>query len=124
MCRETLSEEVRQRRERAVAFFREAWSLALLKAGTAEEEANKVLVRVAELSGLSEAETRKFAETLGERLALQRGEFEQSLEQHIHSAVGHMKLPGREQFEAMQARLERIEARISSLHASKPRGNP
>jgi polyhydroxyalkanoate synthesis regulator phasin len=123
MCNETLSEEARQQKARAIAFFREAWSLALLKAGAAEEEAGRVLVRAAEVAGWGEGEARRLAKDLGERLATQRSELERSLEERIGSAIGQLKLPKREELQGLSERLERLEARLSKLQADKPRGS-
>lgn len=111
-------------RARAGAFFREAWSQALLKAGTAEEDAGRVLNRAGELAGWGEGEARRLAKEFGERLATQRGEFERSIEERIRSAVGHLKVPMSEEVEALRARLDRVEARIDALQVGKRRESP
>jgi len=116
MNNELPSEESKER-ARAADFFREAWSLALLKVGAAEEEAGRVLDRAGALAGRGEEEAKRLAKEFGERLAAQRGEFESSIEARIATAVGRLKVVRREEIEALRARLDRVEARIAALQA-------
>jgi polyhydroxyalkanoate synthesis regulator phasin len=100
-------------------FFREAWSLALLKVGTAEDEANRILQRAAEVAGWGEDEAKRLAKEFGERLAAQRKEFEGSVEEGVDRAVSRLKVARRDEVEAMTKRLDRVEARIEALRTGR-----
>jgi polyhydroxyalkanoate synthesis regulator phasin len=104
---------------RSTGVFREAWSLALLKVGAAEDEAAKALQRAGELAGRGEEEARKLVAELGERLTAQREELEKSIEDRINRAVARLKLPQRGEIEALSERLDRISERIDKLRARR-----
>ena len=95
--------------------FRETWGQALAAVSSAEEEAHKALSRVSELSGWSQDEVRRHAREFAERLAGQRREIEQSMDSGVRRALSRVKLPRREEVEALQARAAALEAQVEGL---------
>lgn len=95
--------------------FREAWSLALAKVEVAEEEVGRILHRAGEAAGLHPEEFRKIAADLRARLAAQHHEFERSVDDGIHRAIGRLKVPRREDLEAIRDRVARAGERLEAL---------
>ena len=60
--------------------FKEAWSHALAGVNAAEQEAEKVLARIADAAGFSPEDVRRHAREFGERLTVQRREIERTLD--------------------------------------------
>jgi polyhydroxyalkanoate synthesis regulator phasin len=95
--------------------FREAWSHALAAVSSAEDEALKALSRVSDKAGWSQEEVRKHVRTFAERLGQQRHELEKNMEQGVKRALSRMKLPRREEVEALRVRATELTARIDNL---------
>jgi polyhydroxyalkanoate synthesis regulator phasin len=106
-------------RARLADFFKEAWSQALLKVEAAEDEAARVLHRAGDLAGWRPDDVKRLAKEFTERLSAQRREFETSLDEGIHRAVSRLKLPRRDDLEALVRRLDQVEARIEALHQKR-----
>jgi len=100
-------------------FFREAWSQALIKVSAAEDEAAKVLHRAGDLAGWKPEDAKRLAKEFSERLAVQRKEFEKSLDEGIHRAISRVKIPRRDDVEALVRRLDQVEARIEALRQKR-----
>jgi polyhydroxyalkanoate synthesis regulator phasin len=117
-------EAARERGSSLADYFRLAWSLALIKVSAAEDEALRVASRVGDLAGWGPEEVRRLAKVFTERLAAQRKEFERSLDEGIDRAVARLKVPRREEIDALWARLARVAERIEALAARRQGGKP
>ncbi len=104
---------------RLADFFKEAWSQALLKVSAAEDEAAKVLHRAGDLAGWKPEDVKRLAKEFSERLTVQRKEFEKSLDDGIHRAISRVKIPRRDDLEALVRRLDQVEARIEALRQKR-----
>ncbi len=102
--------------------FKEAWSNALAGVNAAEQEAEKVLARIADVAGLSPEDVRRQARELGERLANQRREIERAVDEAVRRAANRFRIPSREDIEALEKRLDAIAQRLDAL--AKEKGNP
>jgi polyhydroxyalkanoate synthesis regulator phasin len=99
--------------------FREAWSNALAGVNAAEQEAEKVLSRIADAAGLSPEDVRRQARELGERLSSQRREMERAIDDAARRAANRFRLPSREDMEALQKRLDAVTERVDALSREK-----
>jgi len=104
---------------RSADWFRDAWSQALVAVSTAEEEAGKVLHKVGDLAGWKPEDARRITKEFGERLAAQRREFEKTLDEQIGRALSRVKVPRREEIDALGKRVGRIAERIEALEARR-----
>lgn len=95
--------------------FKEAWSHAVAGVNAAEQEAEKVLTRLADVAGLSPDEVRRHARELGERLTSQRRDLERSIDDAVRRAASRFRVPSREEIEALQKRVESLSQRIEAL---------
>ena len=106
--------------------FKEAWT----RARAAEQEAEKVLSRIADRAGLSPDEVRRTArelgerlttqrKELGERLVTQRRELERAFEDTVKRAVSRFKIPSRDDLDALTKRLDAISERVDALAKDK-----
>jgi polyhydroxyalkanoate synthesis regulator phasin len=95
--------------------FREAWAQALSAMSSAEDEAHKALTRVQDLVEWSPEELKRNAREFAERLTGQRKELEHNLEQGVSRALGRIKLPRREDVEALRQRALSLSARVDAL---------
>jgi len=100
--------------------FKEAWSNALAGVNAAEQEAEKVLSRIADAAGFSPEDVRRQAREFGERLATQRREVERSVDDAVRRAASRFHIPSREDIEALQKRLDAISARVDALSREAP----
>lgn len=99
--------------------FKEAWSQALSGVNAAEQEAERVLGKIA---GLSTEDVRRHAREFGERLASQRREVERSIDEAARRAASRFRIPTRVDVEALERRLEAVTKRIDAL--SRERRGP
>ncbi len=102
--------------------FKEAWSNALAGVNAAEQEAEKVLARIADVAGLSPEDVRRQAREFGERLAHQRREIERAVDEAVRRAANRFRIPSREDIEALEKRLDAIASRLDAI--AKEKGNP
>jgi hypothetical protein len=102
--------------------FKEAWSNALAGVNAAEQEAEKVLARIADAAGLSPEDVRRQARELGERLAHQRREVERAVDEAVRRAANRFRIPSREDLEALEKRLDAVAQRLDAM--IKEKGNP
>jgi poly(hydroxyalkanoate) granule-associated protein len=102
--------------------FKEAWANALAGVNAAEQEAEKVLARIADAAGLSPEDVRRQARELGERLTHQRREVERAVDEAVRRAANRFRIPSREDIEALEKRLDTIAQRVDAI--AKEKGNP
>lgn len=95
--------------------FKEAWSNALAGVNAAEQEAEKVLTRIADVAGFSPEDVRRQARELGERLTAQRREVERAVDDAVRRATNRFRIPSREDLEALQRRLDAVAQRLDAL---------
>jgi len=111
---ETQPETSKEKRSFADHFER-LWSQALVAVSNAEDEALKVVQRLAESAGWSPEEMRLRARELTERLASQRKDVEHGLDEAVKRTLTRLKVPKREQVQEVQARLNRLAERVERL---------
>ncbi len=99
--------------------FKEAWSQALVGLNNAEQEAEKVLNKLADAAGFSPEDVRRHAREFGERLTVQRKEIERAIDDAVKRAAGRFKLPTREEIDGLRQRVDAIAARVDALAAKK-----
>jgi polyhydroxyalkanoate synthesis regulator phasin len=102
--------------------FKEAWSNALAGVNAAEQEAEKVLTRIADAAGFSPEDVRRHAREFGERLANQRRDVERAVDEAVRRAANRFRVPSRDDIEALQRRLDAVAQRVDAL--AKERENP
>ena len=100
--------------------FKEAWSNALAGVNAAEQEAEKVIARLADAAGFSPDDVRRHAREFGERLQTQRRELEKAIDDAVRRAANRFRIPTRDDIEGLQKRLDAITARVDAL--SRERG--
>ena len=99
--------------------FKEAWSNALAGVNAAEQEAEKVLGRIADAAGFSPEDVRRQAREFGERLANQRREVERAVDDAVRRAANRFRIPSREDIEALQRRVDEVAQRVDALAKEK-----
>ncbi len=99
--------------------FKEAWSNALAGVNAAEQEAEKVLARIADVAGFSPDDVRRQAREFGERLANQRREVERAVDEAVRRAANRFRIPSREDIEALERRLDAVAQRLDALAKEK-----
>ena len=95
--------------------FKEAWSNALAGVNAAEQEAEKVLARIADVAGFSPEDVRRQAREFGERLTNQRREVERAVDEAVRRAANRFRIPSREDIEALERRLDAVAQRLDQL---------
>ncbi len=95
--------------------FKEAWSNALAGVNAAEQEAEKVLARIADAAGFSPDDVRRQAREFGERLANQRREVERAVDDAVRRAANRFRIPSREDIEVLQRRVDAVAQRVDAL---------
>ncbi|HET6439163.1 MAG TPA: phasin family protein [Anaeromyxobacter sp.] len=103
--------------------FREAWSNALAGVNAAEQEAEKVLSRIADAAGFSPEDVRRQAREFGERLANQRREVERAVDEAVRRAANRFRIPSRDDIDLLQRRLDAVAQRLDELAKDRERGN-
>jgi poly(hydroxyalkanoate) granule-associated protein len=98
--------------------FREAWSNALAGVNAAEQEAEKVIGRIADAAGFSPEEVRRHARDFGDRLATQRKEIEKAIDDAVRRAANRFRIPSQDDLDALSKRLDAVAQRVEAL-ASK-----
>ncbi len=99
--------------------FKEAWSNALAGVNAAEQEAEKVLARIADVAGFSPEDVRRQAREFGERLANQRREVERAVDDAVRRAANRFRIPSRDDIEALQRRVDAVAQRVDALTKEK-----
>jgi poly(hydroxyalkanoate) granule-associated protein len=104
--------------------FKEAWSQALVGLNAAEQEAEKVMNKIADAAGFTPEDVRRHAREFGERLQVQRKEIERTIDDAVKRAASRFKLPSREEIDALRQRVEAISARVDAIAAKPVEGGP
>ncbi len=99
--------------------FKEAWSHALAGVNAAEQEAEKVLGRIADAAGFTPEDVRRHAREFGERLQAQRREIEKGLDEAVKRAAGRFRLPTKDEVEQLRQRVDAITARLDAMAQEK-----
>jgi polyhydroxyalkanoate synthesis regulator phasin len=99
--------------------FKEAWSQALVGLNAAEQEAEKVITKIADAAGFTPEDVRRHAREFTERLLTQRKEIEKTIDDAVKRATSRFKLPSREELDGLRQRVDAIAARIDAM-SSKP----
>jgi predicted transcriptional regulator len=90
--------------------FKEAWSVAVAGVTAAEQEAGKVLNRLAEVAGLSQEDVRRYAR-----------EVEQKLDEAVRRASVLLP-PSQEDLAALTRRLDAVAERLARIEKDKGSG--
>lgn len=103
------------------AKFREAWGQALVGLNTAEAEAEKVLTRLADAAGFTPEDVRHHAREFGERLVQQRRELERAIDDGVRRAAAQLRVPSRDEVDALRRRIEELADRVESVAQERAR---
>lgn len=95
--------------------FKEAWSNALAGVNAAEQEAEKIVVRLADAAGFSPEDVKRHAREFGERLQAQRREVERAIDDAVRRAASRFRIPTREDIDRLQKRLDDVSQRVDAL---------
>jgi polyhydroxyalkanoate synthesis regulator phasin len=95
--------------------FKEAWSQALVGLNAAEQEAEKVITKIADAAGFTPDDVRRHAREFGERLQTQRKEIEKTIDDAVKRATSRFKLPSRDELDGLKQRVDAIAARVDEI---------
>ncbi len=95
--------------------FKEAWSSALAGVNAAEQEAEKVLGKLADAAGFSPEDVRRHAREFGERLTSQRRELEKAIDDAVRRTANRFRIPTQTDIEALQKRVDAVAQRVEAL---------
>jgi poly(hydroxyalkanoate) granule-associated protein len=104
--------------------FKEAWSQALVGLNAAEQEAEKVISKIADAAGFTPEEVRRHAREFAERLQTQRKEIEKTIDDAVKRAASRFKLPSREELEDLRQRVDAISARVEAMSKGEAEETP
>ena len=107
--------EVPKDRRPVVEALERMWAQAVTAMSSVEDEAARVVQRAQTVAGWSQDEVRRQMGDLAERLAAQRRELEQGLEERVRGALQRLRVPRREEVQALMARVERVAERVETL---------
>jgi len=99
--------------------FKEAWSQALVGLNAAEQEAEKVIGKIADAAGFTPDDVRRHAREFTERLQVQRKEIEKTIDEAVKRAASRFRLPTREEVEGLRQRVDALAARVDALHQAR-----
>ncbi len=99
--------------------FKEAWSQALVGLNAAEQEAEKVIGKIADAAGFTPEDVRRHAREFADRLQSQRKEIERTIDDAVRRATNRFKLPSREEMDALRQRVDAIAARVDAIAQSR-----
>lgn len=99
--------------------FKEAWSHALAGVNAAEQEAEKVLSKVADAAGFSPEDVRRHARDFGGRLQAQRKELERAIDDGVKRAATRLQVPTKGDLDAIEQRLTALSAKVDELAREK-----
>ena len=107
--------EVPKDRRPVVEALERMWAQAVTAMSSVEDEAARVVQKAQTVAGWSQDEVRRQMNDLTERLAAQRRELEQGLEERVRGALQRLRVPKREEVQALTARVERVAERLEKL---------
>lgn len=99
--------------------FKAAWSQALGGVRSAEQEAGRVLGRIADVAGLTPEEVRRRARALTERLQAQRREIGKTVDETVRKAAARVRLPSRGEVETLRQRVDALTVRLEALEGER-----
>jgi polyhydroxyalkanoate synthesis regulator phasin len=102
--------------------FKEAWSSALAGVNAAEQEAEKVFGRLADVAGFSPDDVRRHAREFGERLVVQRREIEKAIDDAVRRTANRFRIPTQSDIDALTRRVDAVAERIDALSKERPAG--
>ncbi len=104
--------------------FKDAWSQALVGINAAEQEAERVLGRIADAAGLTPQDVRKHAREFGDRLQQQRREVERNIDEAVKKAANRFRLPSRGELDQLRQRVDALAKQVDALseERNKPAG--
>jgi polyhydroxyalkanoate synthesis regulator phasin len=102
--------------------FKEAWSQALVGFNAAEQEAEKVMTRIADAAGFTPEDVKRHAREFGERLQVQRKEIEKSIDDAVKRAASRFKLPTRDEIDGLRQRVDAISAKVDEMVKARQGG--
>jgi polyhydroxyalkanoate synthesis regulator phasin len=91
------------------------WAQAVTAMSSVEDEAARVVQKAQTVAGWSQDEVRRQMGELAERLAAQRRELEQGLEERVRGALQRLRVPRRDEVQALSARVDRAAERLERL---------
>jgi polyhydroxyalkanoate synthesis regulator phasin len=102
-------------RRPVVEVLERMWAQAVTAVSSVEDEAARVVQRAQTVAGWSQDEVRRQMGELAERLAAQRKELEQGLDERVRSALQRLRVPRRDEVQALAARVDRVAERLEKL---------
>jgi polyhydroxyalkanoate synthesis regulator phasin len=102
-------------RRPVVEVLERMWAQALTAVSSVEDEAARVVQRAQTVAGWSQDEVRRQMGELAERLAAQRKELEQGLEERVRGTLQRLRVPRRDEVQALAARVDRVTERLERL---------
>jgi len=91
------------------------WAQAVTAMSSVEDEAARVVQKAQTVAGWSQDEVRRQVGELSERLAAQRQQLEQGLEERVRGALQRLRVPRRDEVQALSARVDRVAERLERL---------
>src|SRR5512141_1068818 len=104
--------------------FKQAWSQALVGLNAAEQEAEKVIGKIADAAGFTPEDVRRHAREFAERLQVQRKEIEKTIDEAVKRATSRFKLPSRDELEGLRQRVDAIAARVEAMSSKAAESKP
>ncbi len=106
--------------------FKEAWSQALVGLTAAEQEAERVLGKIADAAGFTPEDVRRHAREFAERLQSQRREIERGIDEAVRRATNRFRLPTRDEVDTLRQRVDAISERLDAMASAraKPANEP
>lgn len=99
--------------------LKEVLSQARAGVRSAEQEAEKVLGRIADAAGITPEDVRRRARALTERLQAQRREIEKTVDQTVRKAAARVHLPSRDEVETLRQRVDALTVRLEALEEER-----
>jgi polyhydroxyalkanoate synthesis regulator phasin len=91
------------------------WAQAVTAMSSVEDETARVVQRAQTVAGWSQDEVRRQMNELTERLIAQRKELEQGLEERVRGALLRLRVPRRDEVQALVTRVDRVAERLEKL---------
>ncbi|HEY7723871.1 MAG TPA: phasin family protein [Anaeromyxobacteraceae bacterium] len=104
--------------------FKDAWEQALVGLNAAEQEAEKVLGRIADAAGFTPEDVRRHARDFGERLSAQRREIERAIDDAVKKATNRVRIPSRDEVDGLRQRVDALTARLDAMAQERGRPEP
>jgi len=102
-------------RRPVVEVLERMWAQAVTAVSSVEDEAARVVQRAQTVAGWSQDEVRRQMNEMTERLVAQRRELEQGLEERVRGTLQRLRVPRRDEVQALTARVERVAERLEKL---------